>query len=159
MKPASLLWLALAALPLASQAQVTTSHDNLRQHGELTGARPSGRLLAQPRTHPTPRRPAAPGPSDPVQQHLLNAEVNLAQARASELPDLYDHFISTTRAERRRWSYQDWDAAGQVLARLNQRYEQVRTGLPLEERLRIRSYPGEFHTLRGARQAKEKIDD
>ena len=41
---------------------------------------------------------------------------------------------------------------------LNQRYEQVRTDLPLEERLRIRSFQGEFHTLRGARQVKEKLD-
>ena len=159
MNPASLLWLALAALPLTSQAQATTSHDSLRRRGELTGARPSGRLLAQPHAQPTPRRQAGPGNSDPVQQHLLNAEVNLVQARASELPDLYDHFISTTRDEHRRWSFQDWDAAGQVLARLNQRYEQVRTSLPIEERLRIRSYQGEFHTLRGARQMKEKIDN
>ena len=159
MNPNSLLLLALVALPLASQAQANTSHDSLRQRGELTGARPSGRLLAQPHAQVASRRPAAPGTSDPVQQHLLNAEVNLAQTRASELPDLYDHFISTTRDERRRWSFQDWDAAGQVLARLNQRYEQVRTDLPLEERLRIRSYQGEFHTLRGARQVKEKIDE
>ena len=152
------LWLALAALPLASQAQANTTHDSLRQRGELTGARPSGRLLAQPRAQAAIRRPASPA-TDPVQQHLLNSQVNLAQVRGSELHDLYDHFISTTRDERRRWSFQDWDAAGQVLARLNQRYEQVRTDLPLEERLRIRSYQGEFHTLRGARQVKEKIDD
>ena len=46
-----------------------------------------------------------------------------------------------------------------MLARLNQRYEQVRTTLPIEERLRIRSFQGEFHTLRGARQAKDKIDN
>jgi len=45
-----------------------------------------------------------------------------------------------------------------VLTRLNQRYEQVRTGLPLEERLRIRTTQGEFHTLRGTRELKNKRD-
>ena len=67
-------------------------------------------------------------------------------------------FIATTRAKRRAWNYADWDAAGQVLAQLNHRYEQVRTGLPLEERLHISRYQDEFHTLRGARQVQEKLD-
>ena len=93
-----------------------------------------------------------------MQQHLLGTTINLAQAIPSQLPDLYEAFIGTTRDERRRWSYADWDAASQVLGRLNQRYEQVRTDLPLEERLRIRSYQGEFHTLRGARNVKDKLD-
>ena len=154
MNTASLLCFVLAALPLASQAQAQSqpqnTHDSLRQRGELTGARPSGGLLARPRLS----RPTA---SDPAQQHLLSTEINLVQASASQLPDLYERFIVTTRDESRRWSYQDWDAASRVLARLNQRYEQVRTELPLEERLRIRSFQGEFHTLRGARQIKDKI--
>ena len=77
-----------------------------------------------------------------MQQHLLQTDVNLAQARADQLPDLYERFMATTRDERRQWSYADWDAAGQVLARLNQRYEQVRTDLPLEERVRIRALSG-----------------
>jgi hypothetical protein len=93
-----------------------------------------------------------------VQQHLLQTDVNLAQARAEELPNLYERFIATTRDERRAWNYQQWEAASQVLSRLNQRYEQVRTDLPLDERLRIRSFQGEFHTLRGARDVKEKLD-
>ena len=87
-----------------------------------------------------------------MQQHLLQTDVNLAQTSADQLPNLYERFIATTRDERRAWTYEQWNAAGQVLARLNQRYEQVRTELPLEERLRIRSFQGEFHTLRGARR-------
>lgn len=144
-------FLLLAALPLAGHAQ--TAADSLRQRGELTGARPSGDLLAKPRAQ------AAVRGADPVQQHLLNSTVNLAQAQAHELPDLYERFIATTREERRKWSYQDWDNASAVLGRLNQRYQQVRTELPLEERIRIRSFQGEFHTLRGAREVKNKIDD
>lgn len=155
MKPTPFLWLLLAGLPLAGRAQ---SHpaapaDSLRPRGELTGARPSGKLLARPRTQAT-SRPAV----DPVQQRLLNSDVNIDRLRADQLPDLYERFIATTRDERRQWSYADWDAAGAVLARLNQRYEQVRTDLPLEERLRIRSFQGEFRTLRAARQVKGKLD-
>ena len=158
MKSAPFFLCLLAALPFAGQAQstTTTTADSMRQRGELTGARPSGDLLARPRAQAAPRRPASSA-ADP-QQHLLNSDVNLARTSARQLPDLYERFIATTRDERRRWSYQDWDNAGTVLARLNQRYEQVRTELPLEERLRIRSFQGEFHTLRGARQVKEKVD-
>jgi hypothetical protein len=152
MKSAFLLL--LAGLPFASFAQTATTADDLRQRGELTGARPSGDLLAQPRT--AARRAAAP--TDPVQAHLLQTDVNLAQTSADQLPNLYERFIATTRDERRAWSPQQWDAAGQVLAHLNQRYQQVRTALPLEERLRIRTFQGEFHTLRGTRQVKDKLD-
>jgi hypothetical protein len=143
--------LLLAGLPFAGQAQAPTQAELLRR-GELTGSRPSNTARSQARTT------AAAASSDPGQQHLLQTDVNLAQARADQLPNLYERFIATTRDERRQWTYEQWNAAGQVLARLNQRYEQVRTELPLEERLRIRSFQGEFHTLRGARQVKEKLD-
>lgn len=156
MKSAS-FFLLLTSLSLASQAQTrSSSTDSPRRGGELIGARPSSKSTA--RTQQAAGHGPAPTTPDPVQQLLLNADVNLAQTSAAQLPDLYDHFISTMRDERRRWSYQNWEAAGQVLARLNQRYQQVRTELPLEERLRIRSFQGEFHTLRGARQVKESLD-
>ena len=154
MKSASCLLLLLASLPVLSHAQRSAA-DSQRQRGELTGARPSGDLLARPRAQAAPRHAAAS--SDPIQQHLLNADVNLARVEAHQLPDLYERFLATTRDERRRWNYPDWDNAATVLARLNQRYEQVRTALPIEERLRIRTIQGEFHSLRGARQANDRI--
>ncbi|MBD2770064.1 hypothetical protein IC235_19425 [Hymenobacter sp. BT664] len=162
MKSALFFLLLLAGLPLAGRAQSASRMDSLRRHGELTGARPSGGLLARPRAT-APRSTPAGRPrgaaADPVQQHLLGTTVNLAEARAEQLPDLYEQFISTTRAERRQWSYEQWDAAGAVLARLNERYAQVRTELPLEERLRIRTFQGEYHALRGARKVKSAIDE
>ncbi|WP_201987652.1 hypothetical protein [Hymenobacter rubidus] len=152
----ALLGLALvASLPLAASAQTTQAE--LLRRSELTGARPSGASAAHARTATAARRQAPA--SDPVQQHLLQTDVNLAQTSADQLPNFYERFIGTTRDERRQWSYPQWDAAGQVLARLNQRYEQVRTELPLEERVRIRSFQGEFHTLRGARSVKDKLDE
>lgn len=153
MKTAPFLLLLLTGAPIVSHAQ--SDADSLRPRGELTGARPSGDLLAKPRPSGAPRRAAT---SDPVQQHLLASDVDLARVSAYQLPDLYERLIATTRDERRQWRYSDWDGAGQVLARLNQRYQQVRTELPLEERLRIRTFQGEFHTLRGAREVKNKLD-
>ncbi len=155
MKSAPFLMLLLTGLPFLAFAQ--TAADSPRQHGELTGARrPTHDLPARPRT---PAAASARTDSDPIQQRLLNSDVNLARVSASQLPDLYERFIATTRDERRQWNFQDWDNAGVVLARLNQRYDQVRTDLPLEERLRIRTFQGEFHTLRGARQVKKAIDE
>ncbi|UOQ96935.1 hypothetical protein MUN81_17030 [Hymenobacter sp. 5317J-9] len=150
MKSASFFLLFVAGLSSAAQAQSSTQ-DELLKRGELTGSRPSARAAAGPAVR---RQPA----SDPVQQHFLNSDVNLAQTSAYQLPDLYERFIATTRDERRGWNAQQWEAAAQVLARLNQRYEQVRTDLPLEERLRVRSFQGEFHALRGARNVQEKLD-
>jgi len=119
--------------------------------GDLTGARPSSTVA-----HAT--APAAAAASDPVQEHLLGSNVNLAKVQAYQLPDLYERFITTTRDERRQWSYQSWEAASQVLARLNQRYTEVHAELPIEERLRIRAFQGEFRTLKGTRTLKEKLD-
>lgn len=127
------------------------------RRGDLTGARPSPASRRQPATRPAANAIASTE-ADPVQQHLLQTTIDLTQARAEQLPELYERFIATTREERRQWSFADWDGASQVLARLNQRYEQVRTGLPLEERLRIRSFQGEFHTLRGAREVKSRVE-
>ena len=148
MKSASFLVL-LTSLGFASQAQTRVHIADSLRRPELSGK-------ASARTHQAADRRTAS--ADAAQQRLLNADVNLAQTSADQLPDLYDHFISTTRDERRRWRSQDWDAAGRVLARLNQRYEAVRTTLPLEERVRIRSFQGEFHALRGARRVTDSLD-
>ena len=150
MKSASFLVL-LTSLGFASQAQILAPvADSLQRRRE-----PSGKASA--RIHQAADRRTASA-ADAAQQRLLNTNVNLVQTSADQLPDLYDHFISTTRDERRRWRSQDWDAAGRVLARLNQRYEAVRTDLPLEERVRIRSFQGEFHALRGARRVTDSLD-
>lgn len=93
-------------------------------------------------------QPAADGD---VQKHLLNEAIDLTQARAEELPDLFDHFISTVREERRGWSYRNWADAEQVLGRLVARYQVVHSELPLEERVRIRAVQTEFKTLKSTR--------
>lgn len=147
MKNACLL-LVIAALPMALAAQ--TAPPARSRPGDLVGARPT---TARPAARATPSARATAGnlDPDPVQQHLLQTTIDLPTARAEQLPDLYERLIATTRTERRQWSAADWAAAGQVLAGLDQRYQQVRSGLPLEERLRVRAFQGEFRTLRGTR--------
>ncbi|MBF9143300.1 hypothetical protein [Hymenobacter properus] len=152
MKASAFVLLLISGLPAAAIAQPNTAQGELLRRGELTGSRPSAKAQMQAASRP------ANHASDPAQQHLLQTDINLAQARAEELPNLYERFMATTRDERRTWTAPQWDAAGEVLARLNQRYEQVRTDLPLDDRLRVRSLQGEFHTLRGARNVKEKLE-
>ncbi|MCA8829126.1 DUF6565 domain-containing protein [Hymenobacter pini] len=98
------------------------------------------------------RRPAT---ADQAQRRLLNEDVNISKARASELPDLYFRLVETMRSDKKDWTQADWSAASAVLSRLNARYDQVRDQLPLEERLRIRSLQGEFRTLEKARDVKD----
>ncbi|RPD45438.1 hypothetical protein DNI29_18835 [Hymenobacter sediminis] len=100
------------------------------------------------------RRPAT---ADQAQRRFLGEDVNISQARPTELPDLYFRLVETMRSDKKNWTQADWSAASAVLSRLNARYEQVREQLPLEERLRIRSLQGEFRTLEKARNVKDVI--
>lgn len=100
------------------------------------------------------RRPTT---ADQAQRRLLNEDVNISRARATELPDLYFRLVEAMRADKKDWTQADWSAASAVLTRLNTRYEQVREQLTLEERLRIRTLQGEFRTLEKARDVKDVI--
>lgn len=102
-------------------------------------------------------RARRPETAQQTQDRLLGEKVLLSRARASELPDLYARFIGSTREQRHQWTATDWSKAAAVLANLNARYEQVREQIPLEDRVRIRSWQGEFRTLEAARDAKEVI--
>ena len=147
------LTLPLAVLLLAAgapaYAQIANVPDSLRRAGELVGSRPSARRPAGAR----PRTAAAATPS----ARLLVTDPS--RARAADLPDLYEQFIETCQEQCRSWSEDDWDTAANALARLNQRYDQVRTSLPLQERLNIRSAQAEFHTLHGARKIENRLDN
>ncbi|TGD82817.1 hypothetical protein [Hymenobacter wooponensis] len=100
-----------------------------------------------------------PETSVQAQRRLLGEDVVISRARATELPDLYSRLVETMRDKKKNWTAADWSAAGAVLSNLNARYEQVRTDLPLEERLRIRTLQGEFRTLEKARNVKDAINE
>ncbi|GAA4370997.1 hypothetical protein GCM10023185_46030 [Hymenobacter saemangeumensis] len=115
-------------------------------------------LHGQAQTKPaaTATTPASTAQHDEdVQKHLLSENIDLSKARADELPDLFERFISTTREERRGWTYRNWSDADRVLARLTARYQQVHSELPMEERVRIRAFQAEFRTLKGIRKVGE----
>jgi hypothetical protein len=136
--------LLLAAAPLAARAQ---------QAGDLTGSRPHASV---PRTAAAAQaRPNA----DPGLSKMIRESVDLNRATADEMPDLYGRFIDAVRDQRRQWADQDWADASATLSRLNARYADVRTGIDMEDRIRIRSWQGEFRTLQGARRVNQKLDE
>ncbi|MBJ6142477.1 hypothetical protein [Hymenobacter sp. BT559] len=137
--------LLLAALPLAAQAQ---------QAGDLTGSRP--------RTTPRPaasQQVKTTATADAGLASLIKESVDLNRATADQMPELYGRFIDAVREQRRQWTERDWANASDALSRLNARYEVVRTGIDMEDRIRIRSWQGEFRTLQGARKVNQKLDE
>lgn len=98
-----------------------------------------------------------PATAQQTQTRILGENVNIATARASELTDLYGRFIDYVRTNRRNWEAEDWAQASAVLTRLNQRYDKVRDQIVMDDRLRIRSWQGEFRTLEQAKKTKEAI--
>jgi hypothetical protein len=102
------------------------------------------------------RRPAT---AADAQRRLLNENVVISSARATELPDLYGRLLEHTRDNRRQWSQADWSSASAVLEKLNVRYEQVREQLSLDDRLRVRSLQAEFRTLEKARDVKDMVNE
>jgi hypothetical protein len=138
--------LLLAALPLAAQAQ---------QAGDLTGSRPR---TTAPRTA-AGQQVKASTTGDAGLAALIKESVDLNRATADEMPDLYGRFIDAVREQRRQWTDRDWTNASDALSRLNARYEVVRTGIDMEDRIRIRSWQGEFRTLQGARKVNQKLDE
>jgi len=146
--------LLLAGLPLAAAAQTQpTSQNEVLRRGDLLGGRP----------HASVPRPAAPGrlttTADPTLAKYLHESIDVNRLPASQLPDVYGRFIEYTRDQRRQWSAQDWDEASAALTRLNTRYEAVRQELPLDDRLTVRTYQGEFRTLQGARRVKDRVNE
>lgn len=145
--------LLLATLPLLASAQ-RSAQDSLLRQGELVGGRPHA--SAPRRATPTPRYQAQ---TDPGLQQFLHESINLPELPASQILGVYERFLDATHAQRRQWSAQDWDEASATLGRLNARYEAVRLDLPLTDRFSVRTYQGEFRTLQGARNAKERLDE
>jgi hypothetical protein len=148
--------LLLAALPLLATAQ-NAHQDSLLRSGELVGGRPHASMPRNAAATGTTRRFVAN--ADPGLAKVMHESVDVNRLPASQILDVYSRFLDATRAQRRQWSAQDWDEASAALSRLNARYETVRQELPLEDRLSVRSYQGEFRTLQGARRVKDRVNE
>lgn len=142
-----------AALPLLAAAQ-KSRQDSLLRRGDLAGGRP--RTSAPRPVAPTPRFVAE---ADPGLTKFMHESVDVNHLSAPQLLDVYSRFLDATRAQRRSWDSKEWDEASATLTRLNARYEAVRLDLPLDDRLTVRSYQGEFRTLQGARRVKDRLDE
>ncbi|QKG52731.1 hypothetical protein [Hymenobacter sp. BRD67] len=115
-----------------------------RPHASVPRTAASGRLVAT---------------GDPTLARLLHESIDVNKVPASQLVDLYSRFMDATREQRRQWTAKDWDEASDALTRLNARYETVRLDLPLDDRLTVRSYQGEFRTLQSARRLKDRVNE
>jgi hypothetical protein len=144
--------LLLAALPLAAAAQ-NSAQDSLLRKGNLIGGRPHASV---PRTAAPARLVAT---ADPTLAKYLQESIDVNKLPASQIVDVYSRFLEATRDQRRQWSTKDWDEASAALTRLNARYEAVRQELPLDDRLTVRTYQGEFRTLQGARRVKDRVNE
>ncbi|MDJ0367097.1 hypothetical protein QMK33_18255 [Hymenobacter sp. H14-R3] len=148
--------LLLAALPLLATAQ-NTRQDSLLRSGELVGGRPHASAPRTAAAAGTTRRFVASG--DPGLTKIMHESIDINRLPTSQILGVYSRFLDATRAQRRQWSTQDWDEASAALTRLNARYETVRQELPLDDRLTVRTYQGEFRTLQGARRVKDRVNE
>ncbi|MGI4863252.1 MAG: hypothetical protein ACRYFZ_04965 [Janthinobacterium lividum] len=140
---------------LATLLAATSPAARAQQAGDLTGGRPHASVPRTAASAPAQARTSA----DPGLAKLIKESVDLDRATADEIPDLFSRFIDAVRDQRRQWTEQDWTEASETLSRLNARYRTVHQGISLEDRLRIRSWQGEFRTLQGARRVNQKLDE
>ncbi|MGI4744019.1 MAG: hypothetical protein ACRYG7_53395 [Janthinobacterium lividum] len=143
----------LAALPLLATAQ-NTHQDSVLRGGDLVGGRPR-----PAGTRPTTASRAFVANADPGLAKIMHESIDVNRLPASQVVEVYSRFLESTRDQRRQWDTKEWDEASAALTHLNTRYEAVRLELPLDDRLTVRSYQGEFRTLQGARRVKDRLDE
>ena len=97
--------------------------------------------------------------SDTAVSSFFRERIAVARLTAPQLLDTYTRFIEKVRDDRRGWKPAEWDRAVAVLSSLNGRYEQLRSGYTLDDKLTIRGVQGEFQALRTARQISTSVSD
>ena len=123
---------------------------------------------AVPGSTPTPTMPASTssssspndGPANDSQvSDFFRERTAVNRLSAPALLDTYGRFIEKVRNDRHSWTPTDWARAAAVMSSLNNRYEQLRTGFTLDDKLTIRSQQAEFQALRTARQISTQVSD
>ena len=97
--------------------------------------------------------------SDTAVSSFFRERTAVARLTAPQLLDAYNRFIEKVRDDRRGWKPAEWDRAAAVLSSLNGRYEQLRSGYTLDDKLTVRGVQGEFQALRTARQISTSVSD
>ena len=90
---------------------------------------------------------------------FLRRKTTVATLSPSALLSTYQSFIERVRNDRQNWKPVDWARAAAVMSSLNDRYEQLRSGFSLDDKLTIRSQQAEFQALRTARQISTQVSD
>ena len=90
---------------------------------------------------------------------FLRRKTTVATLSPSALLSTYQSFIERVRNDRQNWKPADWARAAAVMSSLNDRYEQLRSGFSLDDKLTLRSQQAEFQALRTARQISTQVSD
>ena len=90
---------------------------------------------------------------------FLRRKTTVATLSPSALLSTYQSFIERVRNDRQNWKPVDWARAAAVMSSLNDRYEQLRSGFSLDDKLTLRSQQAEFQALRTARQISTQVSD
>lgn len=135
---------------------------SVQSRREYLGQKARYEAWATDNGHPVPK-PVLVGAAranavDNVQRKLLSTTAPINRASASALPNLYARLVETTGDQHKTWTKTNWEEANLLLSRLNDRYEQVGTQLPLEDRVRVRTLQAEFRALEKARDLKGILD-
>ena len=127
-----------------------------------TAARSTGTVINPSSTSTSTARSETVGTgaaSDTAVSNFFRERTTVARLTAPQLLDAYTRFIEKVREDRRGWSANDWARAANILTSLNGRYEQLRGGYSLDDKLTIRGVQGEFQALRTARQISGQVSD
>jgi hypothetical protein len=98
-------------------------------------------------------------PLDPVKvqrwEQTLLANKKPEAINAPEMREMYLTFMGVVRAQKRRWSQDDWDYVDHVYSRLNDRKQQVESAIPASDRLKIKTLQAEYLALEAGSDAKD----
>ncbi|GAA3987338.1 hypothetical protein [Hymenobacter antarcticus] len=97
--------------------------------------------------------------SDSQVSDFFRERIVVSKLSAPALLGTYGRFIEKVRNDRQSWTPTNWAAAAAVMSSLNARYEQLRNGYSLDDKLTIRSQQAEFQALRTARQISTQVSD
>lgn len=86
----------------------------------------------------------------------LAGRKNLNRIRASQMRDVWVHFMEEVRTRRTDWSLRDWEYAEHVYNGLSDRKQAVLHDMSTGDKIKVAALQVEFNTLRKSRDAKDR---
>ncbi|WP_034256657.1 hypothetical protein [Adhaeribacter aquaticus] len=99
-------------------------------------------------------------PLDPAkiqqwQQELLGGNRDLASISGADMRETYLLFMGIVRAKNNKWTQDDWDYVDYVYGQLNDRKQQVESGIPATHRIKIKALQAEYLALESSSDARD----